>query len=148
MDEFLKGEYDRLIDELEKAMKSGRYWYEQEITPEVLELIKADQIIQIGVLQGDVLLKSKIPFAPAKWLNEKDPKMRRYYACHCQLARNAMLSGTSKPLSTFCYCSAGYEKLPLEIALNKPLEVEVLESILEGGDKCRFAIKIPKHLLK
>ena len=148
MEEFLTGEHKRLVAELEDAWKSGRLWYEQVITPEVVEYVKGDQTIQNGILVGDVVLKSKIPFNPDKWLKEKDPKMRRYYACHCQLARDAILNDTAKPLSTFCYCSAGYEKLPLEVILGVPLEVEVLESVLSGGEKCRFAVKIPKNKLK
>jgi hypothetical protein len=148
MEEFLAGEHKRLVAELEDAMKSGRLWYEQVITPEVVEYVRGDQTIQNGILVGDVVLKSKIPFNPDKWLKEKDPKMRRYYACHCQLARDAILNDTAKPLSTFCYCSAGYEKLPLEVILGVPLEVEVLESVLAGGERCRFAVKIPKDKLK
>ncbi|MCX6649174.1 MAG: hypothetical protein NTV61_07275 [Candidatus Bathyarchaeota archaeon] len=148
MEEFLKGEHGRLVAELEETMKSGRLWYEQVITPEVVEFVRNDQTIQNGVLVGDKVLKSKIPFAPDKWLKEKDPKMRRYYACHCQLARDAILSETSRPLGTFCYCSAGYEKLPLEVVLGVPLEVEVLENVLDGGERCRFAVKIPKEKLK
>jgi hypothetical protein len=148
MEEFLAGEHKRLVAELEDASKSGRLWYEQVITPEVVEYVRGDQTIQNGILVGDVVLKSKIPFNPDKWLVEKDPKMRRYYACHCQLARDAILNDTAKPLSTFCYCSAGYEKLPLEVILGVPLEVEVLESVLAGGERCRFAVKIPKDKLK
>ena len=148
MEDFLEGEHGRLVAELEDAMRSGRLWYEQVITPEVVEYVKKDQTIQNGVVQGDVVLKSKIPFAPATWLKEKDPKLRRYYACHCQLAREAILADTANPLGTFCYCSAGYEKLPLEVVLGASLEVEVLESALSGDEKCRFAIKIPKDKLK
>ena len=145
--EFLEAEHRLLVAELEKTMISGRFWYEQEITPEVIELVKADQTIQNGVLEGDVVIKTKIPFSPVKWLHERDPKMRRYYSCHCTLARESILTNTSKSLSTFCHCSSGYEKLPLEVALGVPLEVEMLENVLEGADRCRFAIKIPKKFL-
>jgi hypothetical protein len=148
MEDFLAGEHGRLVAELEEAMRSGRLWYEQVITPEVVEYVKGDQTIQNGILAGNVVLKSKIPFAPDKWLKEKDPKMRRYYTCHCQLARKAILNDTAEPLATFCYCSAGYEKLPLEVVLGVPLEVEVLESVLAGGERCRFAITIPRDKLK
>jgi len=148
MAEFLAGEHKHLVAELEDVMKTGRLWYEQVITPEVVEYVRGDQTIQNGVLVGNVVLKSKIPFEPDKWLKEKDQKMRRYYACHCQLARDAILNDTAEPLGTFCYCSAGYEKLPLEIILGVPLEVEVLESVLAGGERCRFAVKIPKEKLK
>jgi hypothetical protein len=51
-------------------------------------------------------------------------------------------------LAVFCHCSAGYEKLPLEVALGVLLEVKVLENVLNGGDRCRFAIKIPGQLLE
>jgi hypothetical protein len=146
--EFLGGEHKLLIAELEEAVRSGRLWYEQEITPEVLEFVRADQTIQNGVLQGNMVIKSKIPFAPVKWLHEKDLKMRRYYSCHCTLAREAILTNTSESLALFCHCSAGYEKLPLEVALGVPLEVEVLENVLDGGDRCRFAIKIPEQFLQ
>jgi hypothetical protein len=148
MKEFLAGEHKRLVTELEDVMKSGRLWYEQQITPEVVEYVRSDQTIQNGVLGGDIVLKSKIPFNPDKWLKEKDSKMRRYYACHCQLARDAILNDTAEPLGTFCYCSGGYEKLPLEVVLGVPLEVEVLESVLAGDERCRFAVKIPKEKLK
>ena len=110
--------------------------------------MKNDQTIQNGLLVGDKVIKSKIPFAPDKWLAEKDPKMRRYYSCHCQLARDAILNETSKPLGTFCYCSAGYEKFPLEVVLGVSLEIEVLENVLDGGKRCRFAVTIPKDKLK
>jgi hypothetical protein len=148
MEAFLRGEHGRLVTELEETMKAGRLWYEQVITPDVVEYVRRDQTIQNGVLEGDVVIKSKIPFAPDKWLREKDPRMRRYYACNCQLAREALLTGAERPLGTFCYCSAGYEKLPLEVMLRRPLEVEVLESVLMGGEKCRFAVKIPRDRLK
>jgi len=36
LEEFLAGEHNQLVAELEEAMKSGRLWYEQEITPEVV----------------------------------------------------------------------------------------------------------------
>ena len=40
IDEYLKGEHRRLVEELESYMKRGRLWFEQEITPEVLEFVK------------------------------------------------------------------------------------------------------------
>ncbi len=40
MEEFLAGEHGRLVAELEEAMRSGRLWYEQVITPEVVEYVR------------------------------------------------------------------------------------------------------------
>jgi hypothetical protein len=148
IDDFLTGEHERLVNELKKAMVSGRLWYEQEITPEVVEYVREDPKIQNGVRDGDKIIKSKIAYDPVKWLHEKDPKMKRYYMCHCPLARESILVGTSDNLKELCNCSAGYEKLPWDVILGEPVKVEVLESVLSGNDRCLFAITIPKHKIK
>jgi len=148
IDEFLKDEHGRFVEELSGYMKRGQIWYEQEITPEVLELVKGNQEIQNGVRQGDKIYVSKIPFAPKQYLAEKDPVMKRYCACHCQLVRTAIRDGKPKISPVFCYCSGGYEKLPFDVIFGEPVEIELLESALKGDKRCRFAIKIPKGKMK
>lgn len=148
IDDYLKDEHRRLVEELEGYMKEGRIWYEQEITPEVLEFVKGNQEICTGVRHGDRIYMTKIPFAPKQYLKEKDPTMKRYYACHCQLARAAIRDGDPKISRNFCYCSAGYEKLHFDVIFGEPVEVEVLESVLGGDERCRFANKIPKGKMK
>jgi len=148
IDEYLKGEHERLVEELESCMKEGRLWYEQEITPEVLDFVKNNQEINTGVRRGDKIFKIKIPYSPKQFLEEKDPTMRAYYACHCQLVRTALRNGKPKILPTFCYCSAGFEKLHFDVIFDEPVEVELLETLLKGDPRCRFAIKIPKGKLK
>jgi hypothetical protein len=148
VDEFLKDEHRRFVEELSGFMKRGQIWYEQEITPEVLELVKGNQEIQNGVRQGHKIYVSKIPFAPKQWLVEKDPVMKRYYACHCQLVRTAIRDGKPKISPVFCYCSGGYEKLPFDVIFGEPVEIELLESVLKGDIRCRFAITIPKGKMK
>jgi hypothetical protein len=148
IDEFLKDEHRRFVEELSGYMKSGQIWYEQEITPEVLELVKGDQEIQNGVRKGNKIYVSKIPFAPKQYLAEKDPVMKRYYACHCQLVRTAIRDGKPKISPVFCYCSGGYEKLPYDVIFGEQVKIELLESPLKGDMRCRFAITIPKGKIK
>jgi hypothetical protein len=148
IDEYLKGEHGRLIEELEGCMKKDQLWYEQEITPEVLEFVKNNQEINTGIRSGDRIFKVKIPYAPKQFLREKDQIMRKYYACHCQLVRTALRDGKPKISPTFCYCSAGFEKLHFDVIFNEPVEVELLETLLKGDSRCRFAIKIPKSKMK
>lgn len=148
IDDYLKDEHRRLVEELEGHMKEGRIWYEQEITPEVLEFVKANQEICTGVRHGDRIYVTKIPFAPKQYLKEKDPTKKRYHACHCQLARTAIRDGNPKISRNFCYCSAGYEKLHFDAIFGEPVETEVLESALDGDERCRFANKIPKGKIK
>ena len=148
IDEYLKGEHELLVRELESCMKKGQLWFEQEITPEVLELVKNNQEINTGVRRGDKIFKVKIPYSPKQFLEEKDPIKKIYYACHCQLVRTAIRDGTPKISPNFCYCSAGFEKLHFDVIFDEPVEVELLETPLKGDHRCRFAIKIPKGKLK
>lgn len=148
IDDYLKGEHERLVDELESCMKKGRLWFEQEITPEILEFVKNNQEINTGIRRGDIIFKTKIPFAPKQYLKEKDPAMQRYYSCHCQLVRTALLQGNPKISPTFCYCSAGYEKFHFDVIFEQNVEAELLETLLKGDPRCRFAIKIPKDKMK
>jgi predicted hydrocarbon binding protein len=48
--------------------------------------------------------------------------------------------------STWCDCSAGFEKTLFDNAFGESLEVEVLESVLDGSERCRFAIKLPESV--
>jgi len=43
---------------------------------------------------------------------------------------------------TYCNCSLGYVKEMFSLRLNRPVEVELLESVLAGGDFCRFKITV------
>jgi hypothetical protein len=148
VDEYLKREHEGLIKELEDCMTEGRPWFEQEITPEVVEFVRGNQEICTGLRQGDKVYLTKIPYAPKQFLKEKDPTMRKYYACHCQLVRTALRDGKLKIPATFCYCSAGFEKLHFDAIFDEPVEVELLETPLKGDARCRFAIKIPKSKMK
>ena len=148
IDEYLKNEHRRLVEELESHMKKGQPWFEQEITPEVLEFVKKNPEINTGIRKGDKIYKTKIPYAPKQFLKEKDPTMRKYYSCHCQLVRTALRDGKPNIPPTFCYCSAGFEKLHFDVIFGEPVEVELLETPLKGDQRCRFAIKIPKGKLK
>jgi hypothetical protein len=120
----------------------------EEITPEVVEFVRGNQEICTGIRRGDKVYKTKIPYAPAQFLKDRDPTMRKYYSCHCQLVRTALRDGKPKIPATFCYCSAGYEKLHFDAIFGKPVEVELLETPLKGDARCRFAIKIPKSKIK
>jgi hypothetical protein len=148
IDEYLRGEHERLIEELEDCMREGRPWFEQEITPEVVEFVRRNQEICTGIRQGDKVYVTKIPYAPKQFLREKNPTMMKYYACHCQLVRTALRDGKPKIPANFCYCSAGYQKLHFDAIFDEPVEVELLETLLEGDGRCRFAIKIPKSKMK
>lgn len=148
IDDYLRNEHERFIDELARFMNEGRVWYEQEITPEVIEFVKGNQEISIGKRIGDRIFVTKIPFAPKQYLEEQDPTLKRYYACHCPLARTAIRDGEPSIPSMFCYCSAGFTKVAYDVIFGESVEIEMVESVLKGDQRCRFAIKIPAGKMK
>jgi predicted hydrocarbon binding protein len=147
IDAYLKEENRRFVKEIAAFMKKGRIWYEQEITPEVVEFVKKNPEFS-GVRRGDKVYVTKIPYAPSDYLKEKDPTLKRYFACHCPLVRTAIRDGMPRIPSIFCYCSGGFTKLAFDIIFGQPTEVELLESVLKGDSRCRFAITIPKGKMK
>ena len=144
-DAFLADRHARLVQDLQDHMNQGKLWYEQEITPAVLQYVRDRPEIQSGVRHGNTIYVTKIPFDPQAYLDETDPVRRRYDACHCPLARTSIIAGKPAVSPLFCYCSAGYEKLPFDVIFGEPVQVEVLESVLGGSDRCRFAIRIPER---
>jgi hypothetical protein len=67
--------------------------------------------------------------------------MKRYYACHCPLLREATLTG--QPISPdVCNCSLGHASHYLA-GLGQPLKGEVLESAVKGDIRCRFVFYLP-----
>jgi hypothetical protein len=148
VDALLEYRHTRLVADLEEHMHQSRLWYEQEITPEVLDLVRNDREIQSGVRKGNTIYVSKIPFNPAAYLHETDPVRKRFYACHCPLARSSILTGMPAVPPLLCRCSAGYEKLPFDAIFGEPVQIEVLESVLAGDTRCRFAVTIPDRFCR
>ena len=141
LEAFLEKVHQEAVAEIEGHMKEGKVWYEQEITPEVVELVRGNQEMLSAVRDGEYLYVTKIPYSPKDWLKESDPVMKRYYACHCPLAREAILMGGPEIPLDWCYCSGGFQKLMFDVVFEKPTQVEVLESVLAGDSRCRFRIK-------
>jgi len=50
---------------------------------------------------------------------------------------------TAKTLSpTYCLCSVGYVREMHERVLGRPVEVELADSVLRGGKRCRFRMVV------
>lgn len=143
LDEFLASEHQRLVDELKERLRTGQVWYEQEVTQEFIDHVISDQRLQTGVREGDRIICVKVPFDPKNYYQEADPQLRRYHYCHCPLARSALKEGGSMP-SSLCHCSAGFTKLPWDVIFQEDTEVEVLGTVLGGGERCVFSMRIPK----
>jgi predicted hydrocarbon binding protein len=61
-----------------------------------------------------------------------------YDRCYC-----GSVNKTKEPFSaTYCHCSCGWYEQLFETLLGRPVEVELLGSILQGDERCRFRIHI------
>lgn len=144
IDAFLVQRKARFIETLEQCMKADRLFFAQPITPEVIDFVRSDPEMGAGRREGNVLYETKIPFLTSQYLSESDPKMRRYYYCHCPWTREAIKAGNVEIAPEFCNCSGGFHKKDWEAIYGQPLKVEVLESVAQGDDRCRFAIHLPE----
>ncbi|MGY5880996.1 MAG: hypothetical protein RTV31_12140 [Candidatus Thorarchaeota archaeon] len=144
IDEYLKRKRENAIAELEKHRDDGSLFYNQYISAEVVDYVKSRPDVLSGERRGNTIYHTKIPYMVQEYLNEKDEKMKRYYACHCAWARDSILDGDVDVSSDFCHCSGGFTKQPWEAALDQPLEYDMVKSVLKGDNECSFVIYLPE----
>lgn len=142
-DQFLELKRQENIAQLEELQATGGLYFSQEITPEVVEFVRSNPEIAIGVREGNILYVTKIPYQAKDYLAATDPDLKRYYYCHCPWARESLRRGETPVSAKFCQCSAGFHKKPWEVIFGQPIETEVLESVLKGDLRCRFALHLP-----
>jgi len=94
-----------------------------------------------GRLDGQRVIATKIPKSGnlRAYLEEEDPEKRRQMYRHCPRIRSVLASGEALS-SLYCYCGGGFYKGVWEEILGRPVQVDLSESVLEGGDVCRFVI--------
>jgi hypothetical protein len=143
IDAYLRLRKDEFMADLEACQRENRLFFSQEITDEVLDFVRNDPEMGGGLREGKAVYETKIPYMTRQYLAESDPKMKRYYACHCPWVREAIKNEDVKLAEIFCQCSGGYHKKPFEVVFEQPLKVDVLESVIKGDDRCRFAIHLP-----
>jgi hypothetical protein len=99
------------------------------------------------VRQGDTIIATKIPKSGflVEYMHEPDPDVRRQYYCHCPRIRE-ILQGRGSLSPTYCYCGAGYYQGIWEEILQRPVRVELLESVLQGDEVCKVAIYIGQEV--
>jgi len=142
-DRFLEIKRQEFIAELEQLRDGGTLFFGQEITDEVVAFVRGDLEISQGVRRGNILYVTKIPYRTKEYLVETDPQRKRYLCCHCPWVRESLRQPEGPVSATFCRCSAGFHKKAWEVIFGQPLETEVLESVLQGDLRCRFAIHLP-----
>lgn len=146
IDEYLLLKKQDLITELETVRREGRLYFNQEITDEVIEYVRREPEIGQGVRVGNIIHETKIPHQAREYLAETDEDKKRYYYCHCPWVKESLKAGRSDISPTFCNCSAAFHKKPWEVIFGQTLQADVLESVLQGNLRCRFAIHLPEKI--
>ena len=146
IDDFLSNKHQAFVKQLEQCQLDGVLFFSQEINDQVVEYVQDHPEFECGVRQGNILYITKIPYNTKQYLAETNPTLKRYYACHCPWAREAIKNGNISLDPVFCNCSGGYSKKPWEVIFRQTLRVEVLESAINGDFRCRFAVQLPEKL--
>ncbi len=95
----------------------------------------------VPVKHGHFLSMEKVPWDPERKKNATSDSERRAYHCHCGLVRASILADlTIDP--TFCNCGAGWIKQLWDGILNRSVEVSMMESVLNGSDRCYFTVDV------
>jgi hypothetical protein len=144
IDEYLRYKHQSLVKRLETCQQEGKLFFSQEINDDVVQYVREHPETESGVRQGNVLFISKIPYDTIRFLGESNLTLKRYYACHCPWVRHAIKQGNIKLNPVFCNCSGGFSKRPWEVIFGQSLKMEVLESVLLGDLRCRFAVYLPE----
>jgi len=112
------------IDEVLKEMHKDYAWYEDPL--------RKESIIHV----------TKIPYNPEGYEKAETLEEKKKNYCHCPIVRNHFNEGISP---TFCNCSAGWYRQQWEGILGKPVRIKIIESLVNGDDKCKFAISLPSY---
>lgn len=139
---YLQERHKRKVEELTTYYKNNQIWFEQIITPDVIEFVKSNPEILSGVIKDDALYITKIPYDINHFLDTEDDTLKRYYACHCSFVRENIKEQTENIPKEWCYCSAGFAKTPFETILGQELDIELLATPLDGDHLCRFKIDL------
>lgn len=144
IDAYLLRKKQDLIAELETIQREGRLYFNQEITDEMIEFVRGDPEIGQGVRVGNIIYETKIPHQAKEYLAETDADKKRYHYCHCPWVKESLKAGRSNISPTFCNCSAAFHKRSWEVIYGQTLQADVLETVLNGSLRCRFAIHLPE----
>lgn len=144
---YLEGFHKRSVKTLQEHADSGKVWFEQVITQPVVDYVKNNREVMGGVLEEGKILWTKIPYDTEAWLEEKDSVKRRYFACHCPMAREILKHPEEKIPRAWCNCTSGYIQQRFNAIFGQEIQVDLLETVLDNQDRCRFAIHVPEQFL-
>jgi len=104
----------------------------------LLEYLHGKTFLNKPERDGDNIYVTKAPYNPEQYARAKTLDEKRRAFCHCQFVREAE---KAIPLE-YCYCGAGWCRHIWEGILEKPVRVEIIQSVMDGDEVCKFAVYI------
>ncbi|MBB6482004.1 DUF6144 family protein [Spirochaeta isovalerica] len=147
LEAYLADAHKRSVATLQEHADTGKVWFEQIITQPVVDFVASHKEVLGGVLEESKIYWTKIPYDTVAWLNEKESDKKRYYACHCPMAREVLLHEGETIPGKWCNCTAGFVQQRFNAIFGETVKVDLLESVLAGDERCRFAINVPEKFL-
>jgi hypothetical protein len=125
----LKAVYDKNgdIDEIIRLMNKDRSFNGASMFPKYER-------------KGNVLYNTKKPCRLMEFERAKDRYEKQLYYCFCPFVR----ATREKIPPVYCNCGAGFNKFIWEEVVEGEVAIEVVESVLDGGECCTFAIYLPE----
>lgn len=93
--------------------------------------------------EGRIVYAAKNPRDPQAYEKAQTEAKKKQAYCFCPIVRSHLDQGMP---TSFCYCGSGWYRRQWEGAIGRPVTIEVVQSILQGDDVCRFAIHLPDDL--
>jgi hypothetical protein len=134
---------EKMQEQFESFLKD-----ELKLPNNLIEEIKERNMGFAGVRVGNRIIATKIPKSAfvRDWFNETDPNEKRAIYCHCPRIRDALKIPENTIHILQCFCGGGFYKAIWEEILQKPVKIEVLETVIHGSDVCKFAIYIQEDI--
>lgn len=148
IDKFCADMRSETLDGFAKSVESGEDFHGQPVDKSVYDFVLSQPFLLYGARDGNKIAAVAIPCETMEYLKEKDPKKKRYYACHCRFARRSILQEEGGVSKTICHCSLGHTKIFWEAALGAELEGEIESSALNGDYLCKFIIRLPDEIMQ
>lgn len=122
------------------------YELRRDIDDVLQEMYKDPSWYEDPVRRGNVLNMTKVPYDPEGYQTGATPADRRKAYCHCAFVR-PYLDQVPSPMSpTFCWCGSGWYRRLWEGILDQPVQIEHVETLLMGKDRCTLTITLPLAL--
>ena len=126
------------VDEISDFSEIKEAFQKNRNLDELLERLYKNPFYNRPERQGNTIYITKVPCRPEEYAKAETPEEKRLYYCHCDMVR-----ATQEPISkTYCYCGAGWCGRIFESILDRPVEIEIIKSVISGDDECVIAVHL------